>query len=357
MSESANNIQAFYAGIHAMPCTNRCQHCWAEGDPCHARMTPERVGFILDKLADLKSLGMDSSFIFYDEPTYHPQFLDFMEKASGLGLIGEQFFLATNGSILAQASDDTWTRLGDTGCACLQLTFYGLEKTHDVFAGRKGAFRDIVRTIHRATEHGLEWYAGVILHPDNVRELPVTLDTVRSYDPEGRARVGWFPFLWQGRGREAKRIRFGQYAALPTGLREKAGMFMQEKDVVERILSSPELADQHPMASGCSAVVFHVDVELNVYWGGSCDSGGIGWAVPEIKREFCLGTLNEAGFQPFLQAYRMKTPRPLKLLSSVTWGELASRYGNRRGDEIYFLRDLPENKWLAAYLIENLMGS
>ena len=56
----------------------------------------------------------------------------------------DEYFLATNGSVLATASETTWSRLRATGIRRLQLTLYGLEQTHDAFAGRSGAFRDVI---------------------------------------------------------------------------------------------------------------------------------------------------------------------------------------------------------------------
>lgn len=343
---------AFALGIHAMPCTNRCQHCWTEGSVEHARVPAERVFFVLTKLAELRREFAQVTFFLYDEPTNHPHFVDILEHAAGLGLIGEDFFLATNGSLLARARTETWERMARAGCRTLQLTAYGLEQAHDAFAGRRGAFQDIVTTIQRASEHGVGWYAGVVMHRDNVGQVRETVEYLRGLDPAGRAQVGSFTFLWQGRGREARRLRTRDLAALPPEKRPRTHTLIEEREAVRRILDDPGLAARRAGETTCGTLVWHVDRDLRVYCGGACDSGGIAAAVPELREAFLLGTLDTQGFLPLLEAYRRARPRSLRLLEQVTWGELAQCYGDRENDELYHLNDLPENKWAAVYLLE-----
>jgi len=40
--------------IRAMPCTNFCKHCWAQGSPHKSRMPLDRVLFVLEKLQERK---------------------------------------------------------------------------------------------------------------------------------------------------------------------------------------------------------------------------------------------------------------------------------------------------------------
>jgi hypothetical protein len=348
------DVQGFAAGIHAMPCTNRCRHCWTEGSSADRGVPEEQVNFVLRKLAELRADIPNLWFFLYAEPTAHPQFIGIVEQAAQLGLIRDGFFLPTNGSGLAKAPDETWERLKNAGCRCLQLTVYGLEQTHDAFAGRRGAFQNIVAITRRARGHEIAWYAGIILHSGNVGELIATISSIKTLDPNGSSQVGWFPFLWQGRGREAHRVRAAEYARLPAEMRERATYMVEEREAVSRILDSPVLSAQPAGGSLCSVLTFHVDRDLKVFCGGSCDSGGIAAAAPQVKEEFYLGTLNEEGFAPLVESYLKNPPRSIKLLNTITWGELAIKYGDKNNDELYFLNDLPENKWAAAYLCEAL---
>ena len=347
-----DSCQALSVNIHAAPCTNRCRHCWTEGQPRHKEVPTGQVLLVIEKLAEMKSRLPYVNFFLLDEPTMHQGFLPIMERASELGLIGEEFFMATNGALLAKAPDSTWSRLKKTGCNCLQFTFYGLRDTHDVFAGRPGAFIDLTEAVRRAAEFGFEWFAQIPLHPGNVAELESLMDFLRGLDSTGQARVGWFPFLWQGRGRAALRVRGDLYRSLPEKLTRDRLQIVEEKQAIGRILADPELSVRKAGDSMCPVLTLQIERNLQVFCGGACDSGGIAAAVPELKTQFLLGELQDGGFEPILEKYCLDRPRILELLDRITWGELAERYGDRSNEEIYYLSDLPEHKWSSAYLIQ-----
>jgi len=348
------DIGLFVTDIHATGCTNRCRHCWTQGSPKNPRVPVEQVLFALEKLAEVKAHVPYVGFFVYDEPTTHPQFLDIYERAAELGLMWEGVFLATNGSILAKAPDDVWQRLKKTGISYLQLTAYGLEQTHDAFAGRPGAFKGVVSTIQRAMGYGMDWCAGVVLHADNVDELEATVSHLKGLDPSGKAAVGWYPFSWQGRGRDAKRVRREQYARLPESTTQRRTSLVEEREAVARILENADLAGRHASDRACEKLGFQVDRDLRVFCGGACDSAGIVGAAPDLAGQFCLGKLGDDGFLPLLEAYLEARPQGIRLLEQVTWGELAEQYGDRANDEIYWLNDLPTHKWAATYLRERL---
>jgi Radical SAM superfamily len=346
-------LDAIQINIHAAPCSNRCRHCWTEGGAGHGLVPADQVAFVLERLGDLGERIPYRSFFLYDEPTLHPGFVDLFERAAELGLVGEGFFLPTNGTGLARASDDVWERLPRAGANCLQLTAYGLEATHDAFAGRACAFQDIVETIRRAEDHGFRWYAGVVLHADSAGEGQATMDHLRSLSPGGEAHVGCLTFLWQGRGRDAGRLRTSDRAVLPEGF-NRAPIWVEERGALARIAADPELAGRGAGEGLCGALALQVDRDLRVFCGSACDSGGIAAAVPELRESFLLGTLGPDGFPPLIEGLQKSSPPAIALLDGVTFGELAERYGDPENDEIYFLDDLPSHKWAAAYLIDQL---
>lgn len=350
MSE-IRDIKMLSVNIHAMPCTNRCRHCWTSGSPEHRSVPAKQVLFVLERLSDIRSQIPQVGFFLFDEPTNHPYFFDIMEKASEMGLIGEHHFLATNGSILVKSSDDSWARLKKIGVNYLQFTLYGNESVHDDFAGRRGAFRNVEAAIEKCNNHGIEWVAGVILHSDNVREIMGTISYIKGLDESGNARVGWFPFMWQGRGRDAGRVSRTEYERwIPEDVRSRQKQLMDERSAIALILSEPELANRKTTEHLCTALTLNVDQDLNVFCGGACDSGGIASAVPELSDAFKLGNLEEAGFKPLLDNFLTGKWSGFTHLDSLTWGELADRYGDRDNDEIYWLFDLPGNKWPAMHL-------
>ncbi len=350
---------SFAISLYAMPCTNHCAHCWAEGSPKHRAVPVEQVYFVLEKLAEVKRYPAEAHvtlyetpILFYDEPSIHPQFIEIIERATELGLIPENFFMATNGSGLARAPDEVWQRMKQAGANCLQLTVYGLEETHDRFAGRRGAFQDIVTTIQRAQEHGVKWYGGLVIHPGNLSEVA---EATAYFGNLGGDFFFPFTFSWQGRGRKAPRPRGKDLPRRPDGKPLLGGDWVEEREGVRRILADPELASR-PAVEPCTGLVFQVDRDLRVFCGCGCDAGGLASAIPERREDFFLGKLDQDGFLPMIDSYRQHPPRPIALLDGVTWGELAERHGDRENDEIYWLNDLPQHKWAAAYLQEKMGG-
>ena len=328
---------ALTLNLHAMPCTNACAHCWVQGSARKPRMPFEQIAWVLGQLAGLKGQGIAPGFFLFDEPTHHPRFLDILQRAADLDLLPEGFFVATNGSILAHRPDAYWEAVRQAGLRSLQLTLYGLEATHDAFAGRTGAFRDVVTTARRGLAHGMELVIQVIWHADNTAELAQTLDFARGLDPSGATRAGYFVFAWQGRGRRARRPRRVDYARLPGDLKRR--LWVEEREAVGRICADAQLAARRADELRCQSLVLDVEHDLRVYGGGACDTGGVAGAVPELRREFALGTLDARGLGPLLEAYLREPPRAIRWLREITWGELAERYGDR--DE---RRDLPPGR-------------
>jgi len=69
-----------FVRIHAMPCVNKCWHCFCEGSPQGRFMDTEKCILVLDQLSDLKSeLGTIVFPMYFDEPTLHPSFKQIME--------------------------------------------------------------------------------------------------------------------------------------------------------------------------------------------------------------------------------------------------------------------------------------
>ncbi|MBN2383939.1 radical SAM protein [bacterium] len=350
MAESTA-IPLLSLNIHAAPCTNRCRHCWTSGSNEHKRVPVDQVNFVLDKLAEVRPHIPFVGFFLLDEPTFHPQFIEIMEHAAELNVIGSEHFLATNGSILGTASDEKWDRLKNTGIGYFQFTFYGSETVHDEFAGRRGAFHNVVDTIQRANQHDIEWVAAIVLHRENIRDLAAVIQIVKGLDTSGNMRIGWFPFQWQGRGRVLPRVRKKEYEQyVPLDIRQHRKLLMTESAAIRAITADPELARRKPIETLCGALTLNIDRDLDVYCGGSCDAGGLAAAVPELARLFYLGKLTDEGFPPLLEKFLKRELPVMERLENINWAQLAERYGDPANDEIFYLYDLPTNKWSAAYL-------
>ncbi|UCH79283.1 MAG: radical SAM protein [Candidatus Coatesbacteria bacterium] len=341
-------VSALVLNIRANPCTNRCRHCWAEGSPDHTAKPTAEVKSTLEELAAALPLLEAADFFLLDEPTNRPDFVEIFEYAAGLGLLGPNSFVATNGSGLARAGADTWRRLQATGLRYLQFTFYGVGETHDRFAGRRGAFDDVVAAVRGADEAGFPWYGAVILRPGDAGDVRGTVEYVEKLGaPE---KVGYFGYAAQGRGAKGRR---------PTteGEAEKASLesgttFASERRLREAILADGELSQRRVEELFCPPLVLEVDAGGEVSCGGACDSGGLAGAVPELKTLFSLGRLGDKTLAAMIEDYRQDLPAPLRAVAGVTWGQLAAQYGDPANEDLFWAADVVISKWARDYLRE-----
>lgn len=332
-----------FVRIHAMPCVNRCWHCFCEGGPGKGFMPVEKCMNILDQLAELKAeLGTAVFPMFYDEPTTHPSFTAIMKHQLARELIFDDWWFATNGYGLARMSDGDWRDLAAAGFNHIRLTFHGTGALHDELAGREGAYDDLVKTIALAEKHNVQWLAGMVLNSRNQAMYEETEEAVMKLgSPE--CGFGWMLPQSQGRASaDAHRVRIGEISRL---LSERSGWYA-EGDFVRKVLSDVSLGSRTVWGSKCRIIYLDIDRDLNVHFGGGCDGDPFG----KYREMMFLGNLEQDSMGSCLDKYLNDPPRPVTLLDRVTWRELAERYGNERNDQVFHYTDLTGRKWAEAYL-------
>jgi hypothetical protein len=335
--------------IRANPCTNRCRHCWAGGSRDHATMPTEAVEAVLLELAAARDLCANVDFFLLDEPTARADFVELFEFAAELELLGPDSFIATNGAGLARAGADVWYRLRATGIGYLQFTFYGVGEAHDKFAGRRGAFDDLVAAVRGAAAVGIPWCASAVLQPRDAGDVLGTLAHIENLGAP--TKVGWLLYAAQGRGAIGRRPIFDDILEKPW--LAVPGLFCPERRLREDILKDLELSRRPAAEAFGAALVLEVDGEGEVFCGGACDSGGLAGALPEFKNEFSLGRLGEKSLAAMLEGYRAEPPAIIKTAGAVTWGELAEKYASPVNDELFAPHDLIVSRWVRDYVRKN----
>lgn len=331
--------------IHAGPCPNRCRHCWNHGAPGKPLLAAADLRLILGELAAARPGFQRVAFFLLDEPTARADFLGAYEYAGSLGLLDEQSFVATNGAGWARADAEKWARLRRAGVAFLQLTFYGVGAAHDAFAGRRGAFDDVVMTARRASEFGFPWTGGVLLQPRDAGDVVGTLAFVKDLAPP--LKTGWFVAARQGRGYHGDRPRAPDLAGKPALQRNKT--FQPEYEHRARILAGSDLGARPFGDLGCGLLTLDVEPSLDVYLGGACDAGGLADALPSKRDLFRVGSLRAEKLEDILGRY-YHSPLPVyESLAGETWGSLAAAFGSETNDELFEIRDLI-GTWARAHL-------
>ncbi len=298
---------------------------------------------ILDQLVELKTELKTTVFpLFYDEPTLHPSFKHIIKHQLATGLIFDQWWFPTNGYGLARMSDDHWAELVEAGFDFIRLTFHGTGKTHDELVDRDGAYEDMVKTIHQAEKHKVNWLAGMMLNSSNQAMYEDTKKTITELG-KPCTEFGWMLPHSEGRAaNSSNRVKLTQISRLLQG---KHG-WVSEGDFVKKILSDPDMSKKTARDNRCGIVYLDIDPDLNVFFGGGCD----GDPFCLVKDKVFLGNLKETTLFSCYHKYLNEPPEPVKLLNQITWGELAAKFGNKENDQAFHYTSLTGHKWLKEYL-------
>jgi len=301
---------------------------------------------ILDQLADLKvELSTIVFPMFYDEPTLHPSFKQIIQYQLEKDLVFEDSWLSTNGYGLARMPDNDWIELAGAGLKNVRLTFHGIGEMHDKLVDRNGAYDDQLTTIRKAEQHYVSWLAGMMLNSENQSMYE---DTKRTITELGTpcTEFGWMVPHIQGRAAQgSNQVKIGQISRLLKGMENR---WYSEGDFVRKILSNPDLSRRTARDNRCGIVYLDVDENLNVFFGGGCDGDPFCF----VKERVFLGNLEETTMSNCFHKYLNEPPEPVQLLDKVTWGELATEFGNLENEEVFFHSSLPGRKWPAEYLRE-----
>lgn len=133
-------------------CPNRCLHCWLS----HMENRPMEKGadeWIVDKFRPY--FETIDFYSWLREPDFCADYRAQWErdKALSVGCVPKRFELASFWRLVRDPSYVGF--LGDVGVRCVQLTFFGLERTTDRYVGRKGAFAELLKANEILLENGI----------------------------------------------------------------------------------------------------------------------------------------------------------------------------------------------------------
>ena len=332
-------------------CSNKCLHCWAEGSPKRQFMDLATIKSLIPQIIETKELFNGFFPFFFYEPSLHPDFLAILELFKENNLLPADYYIPTNGYKFGSFSDADWQRFKRIDPIALQFCVYGLETEHDEFAGRQGAFNDLVKAMQATDKQGVEWFTAIIVSRKNITQIAQIRDYFKKMFPH--KSLGKFLYLYTGLADRLGMITKPEFEQLPEA--ETAGMlkfYKTEKEQVAKVIDSPKLQMQ-PAECSCRGVRLIIDTDLSVYCGSACDSGGVRSALPEsYQKEFLLGNLKEDSLAEIAKNYLANPPRIIQELEKVTYHDLALKYGGD-SEELYLLNNLFEVKYAALYLREN----
>lgn len=176
--------------VEANGCPNACRHCSADGHP------PQRAYYSMKELRALAQTW--GRLTIYHEPTAHPDFPAVYDPEIAVSHGG---WLVTNGYGLARRADtkSIFNGLHARGIHTIAFTLHGLERHHDRFVCRRGAFADLLLATRRARQNGFQLNWQIFVDRENLAELP-ELTVLAQYE------TGNFPQLTLPSHRVSRRL-------------------------------------------------------------------------------------------------------------------------------------------------------
>ncbi|RDH85664.1 MAG: heme d1 biosynthesis radical SAM protein NirJ [endosymbiont of Galathealinum brachiosum] len=156
-------------------CNLTCKHCYsisADKD-FPGELTTEQVFTTMD---DLKQFKVPVLILSGGEPLLRPDIFDISHRAKEMGFyVG----LSTNGTLI---TEDNIKQIAEVGYDYVGISIDGMEKTHDMFRRREGAFKESMHGIDLCKENGIKVGLRFTLTQDTVHELPDILNLMDERD-------------------------------------------------------------------------------------------------------------------------------------------------------------------------------
>lgn len=171
-------------------CNLHCLHCYASAQDKESPgelSTQEGRGLI----DDLAGYGVPVLLFSGGEPLLHPDLLELAHYAAQKGI---RPVLSTNGTLLSRRQA---LELKEAGFSYVGVSLDGLEKAHDRFRGKQGAFRQALAGLGYCREAGLRTGLRLTLTRFNAPELPGIFDLLEA---ERIDRLCFYHLAYAGRG-------------------------------------------------------------------------------------------------------------------------------------------------------------
>ena len=191
----------------AVPCANRCRYCLLSYNGETTGIGMDRSMNYARRFYDwIKENRPDLSFLFgFGYSMDHPQLLDLIKFCQSIGSVTGEF-LQLDGMAFRKESEleNLLTQLKDNGIKLIDLTFYGTEEYHDLFAARHGDFKLMTDTLRIANRVGLDVAIGIPVNHENFTQLDKLLAELAQFR---FTRISCFIPHTEGRGKLLDKIR------------------------------------------------------------------------------------------------------------------------------------------------------
>lgn len=290
-----------------VPCENRCRYCLLSYDGKINGIDYNRSEKYAKRFYEwLRVNRPELSFLFgFGYSMEHPKLLDAIDFCRSIGSATGEFLQFDGLRFRTDNELETFVQqLRDHGIKLIDLTFYGTEDYHDRFAGRKGDYQLMMRTLAIANKVNMNVAISIPITEENVGQADQLIHDLQKYHTH---RISCFIPHSEGRGRLLESVRFS--------MRDHAKL---SEDVRNRINWNRFKTEQEWLRQG----------------------------FPVTNKRVLTVTLTKENAEFFEKLSFEETIAYLEKLdddyytSIPSLEELAKTYGDPKGDRYYSARDL-----------------
>lgn len=173
-------------------CNLKCIHCYSQSnDREYSDELTTEEGFAL--IDDLAQFGSPVLLFSGGEPLMRPDLFDLIAHARSKGM---RAVLSTNGTLITK---EIAQKLKDFDLSYVGISLDGLEKIHDSFRGKKGAFKEAIAGLRNCREVGIKVGLRFTINKKNVDDIPGIFQLLRD---ENIPRVCFYHLVYSGRATE-----------------------------------------------------------------------------------------------------------------------------------------------------------
>jgi 12,18-didecarboxysiroheme deacetylase len=171
-------------------CNLKCIHCYSNSADIDYpdELTTEEGKKLID---DLAAFGSPVILFSGGEPLIRKDLLELAQYATDKGM---RAVISTNGTLITR---EIAAKLQKIGLSYVGVSLDGLEKTHDRFRGKKGAFAEAIEGIRNCREAGIKVGIRFTVNKHNVADVPAMFDLLRKEKIE---RLCFYHLVYTGRG-------------------------------------------------------------------------------------------------------------------------------------------------------------
>lgn len=324
------NQKSLILAVDMYGCPNRCGHCWLGHMP-NKQMDSDSDVWIVNYFKPF--FNKITYYSWLREPDFCSDYKERWERDIRISVNSkpQRFELASFWRIVR---DPEYVKfLKDVDTKKVQLTFFGMEELTDKYVGRKGAFRELLKAteILIANRIAPRWQAFINEeNKDSIVELLQLTETLKLRERCASVQDEFKFFVHagscDGENRKLYDIRI-QKSDIPEILKQYYFNFdkvMTERECVEQLKNDTS----HPSYHNDDLTVLNISNTYNVFFN-----------FTNMSEAWKIGNLKVDSPDELIRRIVEEDTYALNLTKTVSFEELAKKYGNIQSERAFFLDD------------------